>query len=218
MSWFKPLIHWGLLFIQFITAILAFRCWNKKKSFAWKLFIIVWVLTFLVETTGKIMGQFHIHNLWLYNIFDVFFYPGIILLYTDIFAQRILRGLIWIAGVCMAIWALGHLFSPDVWILDTYYSMLASAVIIILSIAYLAKLFLDKETSTPLKNDFNYWFSMGFIIYFVFNAVMLGMYTKILESKVSWLPIFTFYSSHLITLVLHLCLWAGFSTAYKWMK
>ncbi|MFN2440314.1 MAG: hypothetical protein ABR503_14015, partial [Chitinophagaceae bacterium] len=98
------------------------------------------------------------------------------------------------------------------------YITVASTIIIFLALAYLVRLYLDRDIITPLRNDFYYWFSVGFIIYFAFTAVMLGMYTKIIESKNNWLPIFTFYASHIIILALHLCLWAGFRAALKWMK
>ena len=87
MAWLKPFINWGFLLIQLITAVLAVRCWSKARSFAWKIFIIVWVITFLTEIAGKVMGSFRIHNFWLYNLFDIIFYPGIVLLYADVFEK-----------------------------------------------------------------------------------------------------------------------------------
>ena len=218
MSWSTPFIHWGFLLIQFITAMLAIRCWNKRKSFIWKVFIIVWVLTFLTEAAGKIMSSYSIHNLWLYNFFDIVFYPGIVIIYADVFAKSRLGWLAVILAVALTAWAIGYLLTHDYTALDTYYTIVASAVIIFFTLAYLTQLFIDKETTTPLRNDFYYWFSIGFIIYFSFNAVMFGMYTKITESKVSWLPIFIFYANHLITFTLHICLWTGFRAAFKWMK
>jgi len=215
----KPFLHWGLLFIQLITATLAIRCWNKKSSFDWKIFIVVWVLTFLVEGTGKILGSYGIHNLWLYNLFYIIFYPGIILLYADVYASnKGKRSAIIVFALCLILFDSFHLLSYTNSNLYTFYIFFASSVILFLALSYLVALFLDKKIVTPLKNDYYYWFSTGFIIYFVFSALRLGMYTRIIESKNSWLPKFTFYVDHLITLVLHFCLWAGFRAAYKWMK
>ena len=219
MNWLHPFIHWGFLLVQLITAILALRCWHKNTSIACRIFIIVWVLTFFTETAGKLMGHYGIHNLWLYNLFNVFFYPGILILYTDVFTARRQRWIIFIAAFVLAGWTIEFLLTHDITLqLNTYYNTVASAAIIFLALAYLVKLFLDKETTTPLRNDFYYWFSLGFIIYFGFNAVMIGMYTKIIESKSLLLSDFTFYANHLITLVLHIFLWKGFWAAFKWMK
>ena len=212
-------INWGFLLIQFITAVLAIRCWSKSRSINWKIFIVVWILTFLVEATGKILGRLGIHNIWLYNIFYIVFYPGIILLYADVFTgKRIQKLVITIIALSLTIWAIIHWLSHTNSQLNTYYITVSCSVIILLALSYLVTLFLDKEITTPLKNDYYYWFSTGLIIYFVFNAVMLGMYTKIIESKDPWLPQFTFYAGHLITFVLHFFLWIGFNAAFKWMK
>ncbi len=218
MAWLKPLIHWGFLLIQLITAILAVRCWSKTKSFAWKIFIIVWTLTFLTETAGKIMGSFRIHNFWLYNLFDIIFYPGILLLYTVVFEKRKLKWLTLVAAISLATWAILFLLLNGLPTLNTYYSTVAGSFIILFTLVYLVQLFLDKETATPLRQDPYYWFSTGFIIYFVFNSVMLGMYVTILESKVEWLHLLIFYANHLITLVLHIFLWVGFTAFVKWTK
>jgi len=218
MTWLKPFIHWGFLLVQLITVVLALRCWSKTKSLSWKLFIIVWVLTFFTETAGKIMGSFHIHNFWLYNLFDIVFYPGIVILYADVFEKSKLKWLAVVAAVGLATWAILYLLMNGLETLNTYYSTVAGAFIIFFALAYLVKLFLDKETSTPLKNDFYYWFSTGFAIYFVFNSVMLGMYNSIVQSKVAWLHDLIFYANHLITLVLHIFLWLGFTAFLKWTK
>jgi hypothetical protein len=218
MTFIKPFIHWGFLFIQLITAALAVCTWNKSKSVVWKAFISIWVLTFLIEAIGKIMGSYGINNLWLYNSFFPLFFPSIILLYFDVFAKRKLQWLAVIAAVGLFLWAVIYLMSGRHLVLNTYFVIIASVFIIFFALTYLIRLFLDSEITSPLRNDFYYWFSTGFIIYFVFNAIMLGMYTRITESKNTWLPIFTFYSGHLITLVLHICLWAGFRAALKWMK
>jgi hypothetical protein len=218
MLWLKPFIHWGLLIVQLITALLAIRCWSKAPSVAWKIFIGVWVLTFFTETTGKIMGAYRINNLWLYKYFFALFYPCIVLIYTDVFAKSKIKQLATTIAILLLIWAALFLISQNNLTLNTFYNTAASAVIIVFALIYLSKLFLDKETVTPLSNDYYYWFSTGFIIYFVFIAVMLGMYTTALASKVVWLPRFMFYSNHLITLVLHIFLWKGFRAYYKWMK
>lgn len=218
MTWLKPFIHWGFLLIQLITAILAVRCWSKTKSFAWKVFIIVWVLTFLTETAGKILGSYGIHNFWLYNLFDIVFYPGIVILYADVFEKSKLKWLALVAATGLALWAILFLLVNGLITLNTYYSTVAGSFIIFFALSYLVQLFMDKETVTPLRNDFYYWFSTGFIIYFVFNSVMLGMYTTIIESKVEWLHELIFYANHLITLVLHIFLWLGFTAFLKWTK
>jgi hypothetical protein len=218
MAWLKPFIHWGFLLIQLITVILAVRCWSKTKSLEWKIFIIVWVLTFLTETAGKIMGSFRIHNFWLYNLFDIIFYPGIVLLYADVFEKSKLKWLAIAAAAALAAWAIMYLSINGLETFNTYYSTVAGAFIIFFALAYLAKLFLDKEISTPLKNDFYYWFSTGFVIYFAFNSVMIGMYNTIIQSKVAWLHDLIFYANHLITLVLHIFLWLGFTAFFKWTK
>jgi hypothetical protein len=218
MIWLNPLIHWGFLFIQLITALLAIRCWNKSGSIVWKVFIVVWVLTFFTEFTGKMLGSYGINNLWLYNLFDTFFYPGIVLIYVDVFAKNKIKLFAVVAAVLLIFWAIFYLLSQNNLVLNTYYSTVASTIIIFFALVYLTKLFLDKETTTPLANDYYYWFTTGFVIYFVFSAVMLGMYTTALESKVTWLPRFMFYANHLITLVFHIFLWTGFRAYYKWMK
>lgn len=216
MSWLKSFLQWGLLFIQLITAILAICCWNKSRSINFKIFIVVWILTFLVEGVGKILGSYGIHNLWLYNLFYIFFYPGIVLSYADVFHTKKLAVIILFFG--LIVWGIVHFLFHSILRLHTYYITIGGAVIIFLALAYLVKLFLDKRITTPLTNDYYYWFSTGFIIYFVFNTVMLGMYTKIIESKNTWLPQFTFYAIHLITFVFHFFLWMGFRAAFKWMK
>lgn len=218
MAWLKFIIHWAFLLFQLITAVLAIRCWNKKRSVAWKIFIIAWILTFLTETSGKIMGYYGIHNLWLYNYFFTIFYPAIVLLYTLVFTRNWLRWFSVFAAAALFSWSIVYLLTGNDTALDTPYALAASTVILFLALVYLVQTSLDKSSSTPLNNDFYYWFSTGFFIYFTFNAILIGMYTMVTTSKVSWLPTFTFYANHLVTLVLHLCLWAGFRAAYKWMK
>jgi hypothetical protein len=218
MSWLKSFIHWGFLFVQLITAILAIRCWNRSRSIAWRFFIIIWVLTFITETAGKIMGYYDIHNLWLYNYFDTVFYPAIVLLYFLVFTNSWLRWFALIASIALFIWSVVYLITDKNTALDTRYALAASTIILFFALVYLVQTSLDKESSTPLNDNFYYWFSTGFFIYFTFNAILIGMYTLIVSSKVSWLPTFTFYANHLVTLVLHVCLWAGFSSAFKWMK
>jgi hypothetical protein len=218
MAWLKIFIHWGFLLIQLVTVLFAVRCWNKNRQIAWKTFITAWLLTFVTETAGKIMGYYGIHNLWLYNYFDTIFYPVIILLYSLIFTRVWISWFAIISALVLFIWAAVFLFTVNAPALNTPYSLSSSVVIIFLSLTYLVRTSLDREATTPLRNDYNYWFSTGFFIYFTFSAILLGMYTTIIDSNVSWLPTFTFYANHLVTLVLHLCLWAGFRAAYKWMK
>jgi hypothetical protein len=219
MTWLKFFFHWGILVVQFITAVLAILCWNKKKSIGWKIFILTWVLTFFTETVSKIISSYRMHNLWLYNIFDTIFYPGVLLLYADVFARnRRLKLLAVIACALLVLWQVVFLLSQNNTVLNTFYSTIASAIIIFFALVYLVQSSLDKETTVPLRNDFYYWFSAAFFIYFTFIAIMLGMYTAVTESKVPWLPDFTFYANHLVTLLFHICLWAGFTAALKWMK
>jgi len=219
MSWLKSFIHWGFLFVQLITAILAFRCWSRNRSIAWRIFIIIWVLTFITETAGKIMGSYGIHNLWLYNFFDAVFYPGIVLFFTDVFAKGWLKNFAVFASGGLFVWAVLYLSTHDIFkTLNTYYALVAGIIIIFFALVFLVRSSLDKRSTIPLHNDYYYWFCAGFFIYFTFNAIMFGMYTEIIESQVSWLPTFTFFANHLITLVLHLCLWSGFRAAFKWMK
>jgi hypothetical protein len=218
MMWLKPIIHWGLLLIQLITALLAIRCWRKTMPIAWKVFIGIWVLTLFTETAGKVMGAYKVNNLWLYNCFFALFYPGIVLLYADVFAKSKIKLLAMAASTLLLTWAVLSLAFQNSLALNTFYNTAASAIIIAFALLYLSKLFLDKETVTPLGNDYYYWFSTGFIIYFAFTAVMFGMYTTALSSKVAWLPRFMFYTNHLITLVLHIFLWTGFRAFFKWMK
>jgi hypothetical protein len=212
-------IQWGFLVIQFITAILAILCWEKSKSVFWRSFIIIWIVTFLIETTGKIMGSYGIHNLWLYNLFFVIFYPCIILFYIDIFGKKKLGWMAVISAIVLIVWSIVNLLTVDITLnLDTYYAIVAGTLIIFFALAYLIMLFFDKETTTPLRNEYYYWFSLGFVIYFSFNTILIGMYTKIIESKSPILSDFIFYATHLISFVLHICLWIGFRTAFKWMK
>ena len=218
MIWVKSFIHWGLLLIQLITVVLAIRCWNKNKLIAWRIFIIAWVLTFLVETAGKIMGAYGIHNLWLYNYFFTIFYPAIILIYSLVFAKNWLKWVAIFSAIILFVWSVFYLLTGNNTALDTPYALAASSVILFLSLVYLVQASLDRESTTPLSSDYYYWFSTGFLIFFTFNAILIGMYTMVTTSKVSWLPTFTFYANHLVTLVLHICLWAGFRAAYKWMK
>lgn len=218
MLWLKPFTQWGLLFIQLITVLLAIRCWHKAKSVAWKIFFGVWILTFLIETAGKIMGAYSINNFWLYNYFFALFYPGIVLIYTEAFAKSKINLLAVAIAVLLVIWAVLSLISRNHLTLNTLYNTVAGTVIIFFALIYLSKLFLDKETATPLSHDYYYWFSIGFIIYFSSIAVMVGMHNRLMESKTVWLPYFMFYANHLITFVLHICLWMGFSAAFKWMK
>jgi hypothetical protein len=218
MTWLKLFFHWGILIVQFITAVLAILCWNKKKSTTWKIFILTWVLTFLTETVGRIMSSQKMHNLWLYNIFDAVFYPGVLLLYADVFGKNRLKPFAVITSLLLVLWQIVYIFSQSNATLNTFYATVASAVIIFFALCYLVQSSLDKQTITPLRNDYYYWFSAGFFIYFTFMAIMLGMYTTVIESKVSWLPDFIFYANHLVTLVLHICLLAGFIATLKWMK
>lgn len=218
MNSIKLFIHWGFLLIQLITAILAIRCWNKKRLIGWKIFIVAWLLTFLTETAGKIMGYYKVHNLWLYNYFLTIFYPSIVLLFSLVFNKKWLKRFAIIASASLFIWSIVYLLTNNNTALDTPYALASSTCILFLSLIYLIKTSLDKDSTIPLHNDWYYWFSTGFFVYFTFTAILTGMYTTITTSKVHWLPTFTFYANHLVTLVLHLCLWAGFRAAYKWMK
>lgn len=218
MNWLRFFIHWGFLLIQLITAVLAIRCWNKNRSIAWKIFIIACILTFLTETVGKIMGYYSVHNLWLYNYFFTIFYPAIVFLYFLVFKKNWLKWFAAITTITLFGWSIIYLLTGNNTALDTPYALTASIAILFFAIVYLVQTSLDKESVIPLRNDFYYWFSTGFFIYFTFNAILIGMYTMVTTSKVTWLPTFTFYANHLVTLVLHLCLWAGFRAAYKWMK
>lgn len=179
---------------------------------------MLWPLTFFMEVTGKIMAGLGLHNVWLYNLYLAVFYPAIIFMYRDVFSGNIIKFLIKIAAVFYVTWSVCYLILYNISTINTYNLLAASGFVIFLALLYLIKLFLDKETTTPLRNDYYYWFSIGFLLYFGFNGIMLGMYTKIITSKAYWLPYFIFYANHLITFVLHICLWAGFIAARKWMK
>ncbi len=218
MLWIKPFVHWGFLLVQLITAVLALRCLSRNSSLPWKVFTGIWVLSFLVELAGKIMGAFALRNFWLYNLFDVVFYPAIVAVYILVFrgykASLLVKGV----AISLACWSVLYLFRNGLSDYNTYYTAVAGSCILVFAIGYLVLLFLDKEASSPLRRDYYYWFSVGFIIYFSFNTVLLGMYNSLVQSKVSWLPDFIFYANHFITLVLHVFLWMGFSAYYRWTK
>lgn len=218
MLWLKPFVHWGFLIIQLITAVLALRCFYMNSSLGWKVFTGVWGLTFLVECAGKIMGAFGIHNFWLYNLFDVVFYPAIVALYILVYKGNKLQLLASASAIGLVIWSISYLASEGLSDYNTYYATVAGSIILILALGYLVLLFMDKEASTPLRQDYYYWFSVGFIVYFSFNTVLLGMYNTLVQSKVSWLPNFIFYANHFITLVLHVFLWIGFIAYKRWTK
>ena len=218
MSWPNLFIQWGFLLVQLITAILALRSWRKKKSMAWKFFILLWPITFITEATGKILAGFGLHNVWLYNLYDVIFYPVIIFIYSHVFSTAFIKMAIKAITFVFVPWAIWNFILQSNNGINTYYSLAGSSIIILLAIFYLIKLFLDTAATFPLRYDYYYWFSTGFLLYFGFNVIMMGMYTKIITSKVVWLPHFLFYANHLITFVLHSCLWAGFYAARKWMK
>ena len=218
MNWLTIIIQWGFLLVQLITALLAVQCWNKSKAIAWKFFIITWVLTFFTEATGKLMSSYGIHNIWLYNLFDIVFYPAIIFIYGEIFTSNFIKKVLTVIAIGFVVWAIWNFILQRNTGINTYYALVGSSIIILLALIYLIKLFLDTEAITPLRQDYYYWYSIGFLLFFGFNVIMMGMYTKLLSSKVVWLPHFLFYANHLITFVLHSCLWAGFYAARKWMK
>lgn len=218
MHWLKPFVHWGFLIVQLVTALLALRCFSRSNSMIWKIFTGIWLITFLVESTGKMMGALAVHNFWLYNLFDVIFYPAIISIYVLVYRGYKIRLLPIGVAIGLTIWSVLYLLRNGLSAYNTYYAAIAGSCILVFGIGYLVLLFLDKEASTPLRQDYYYWFSVGFIIYFSFNTVMLGMYNSLVQSKVPWLPDFIFYANHFITLVLHVFLWIGFTAYYRWTK
>lgn len=218
MHWLKPFVHWGFLIIQFVTALLAMRCFNRNSSVIWKIFSGIWVVTFLVELSGKILGALAVHNFWLYNIYDIVFYPAIVAIYTMVYRGYSIRLLATGVAMALTLWSLIYLLQNGLAAYNTNYAAIAGSCILVFAIGYLILLFLDKEASTPLRRDYYYWFSVGFIVYFSFNTVLLGMYNSLVQSKVTWLSDFIFYANHFITLVLHVFLWFGFTAYYRWTK
>lgn len=218
MNWLMSFIQWGFLLVQLITAVLALNCMGKTKSLPWKFFILLWPLTFITEAAGKILAGYGLHNVWLYNLYDIVFYPAIIFFFTGVFSNTSVKKVITVITIVFILWAVWNFIEQTNNGINTYYSLAGSSIIILLAVLYLIKLFLDTETTSPLRRDYYYWFSAGFLLFFGFNVIMMGMYTKIINSKVAWLPQFLFYANHLITFILHCCLWAGFVAARKWMK
>lgn len=212
----RKIIYGAFPLIQLITAALAIKCWPVRRNFYWRIFIIVWVVNFLVETSGKILGSLAINNHWLYNIFYILiFYPGIILFYAVTFRVKWLQQTVILAAVGTLVWGAISLIN-EIATLNTWFVAIGGTTILLLAITYLGILYSDAETITPLKHDAQYWFSMGFIIYFSVITVIIGMYNKIVDAHSQQSQIFTFYIIHLMSLILHLCLWKGFNAAKKY--
>jgi hypothetical protein len=211
----KKIIYGAFPFIQLITAVLATRCWPARRNFYWRTFIIVWLITFLVEITGKVLGSFAINNHWLYNLFYITFYPGIIILYTAAFKIKWLQQSVIVAAIATLVGG-GISLINDIATLNTQFATVGGSAIVLLAITYLAILYNDTDTTTPLKQDPYFWFSIGFVIYFSVITVIIGMYNRIVDAHSAQSQIFTFYINHLMALILHLCLWKGFNAAKKY--
>lgn len=219
-------IIWGTHIVELITALLAILCWKKRKSIPWRIFIFIWVLYFLLYTTQYLLfiRSKPVLSRWLPSYltyeFDLgIFYPGVTLLYSEIFSKSWLRWFAIFTSVAFVVW--GIIILPrenSPW--PGSYSVgvqIANSVIVFFALVYLVKSWLDKKTTTPLYDDFYYWFSAGFFIYFTYLIILTYIRLEV--------PVTTGHShseilegAYLFSPALHLCLWGGFRAALKWMK
>ena len=212
----KEIIRWGIPVIQLITAVLAIRCWRKKKSFEWQVFILACVLTFLIEVTGKITGRFlHLNNHWLYNIYFIFFYCSLITFYAGVFANQWIKKCALTLAATLFAWDIIYFIINGVYRLNTSFPTIGGAIVLCFAIIYLAIIFIDNKIETPLSKDPVYWFSTGFILYFSHNIVLIGLLNSLLKEPTGTFRFFSFYINHALTLVVHVFLWKGLHAARK---
>jgi len=209
---FKSFFRWGVLLLQFCTAVSALRCLKKNVSIEWKILIAVWVLTFLVEAAGKILGFFlKINNHILYNIYFIIFFNGLIYFYYRTLHAKAWKKISLVLLISYNVITVYLFFKIGIKSLYSYSFSAGGSIVIILGIAYFIKLYKDEVAFISLRGDPVYWISLGLILYFAGQVPMIGMYNLLVKKSMSFINQYIFYFGNFITVVLHFFLIKGFT-------
>jgi hypothetical protein len=210
----KDIIRWGTTAAQLVTAILAIIAWRHNKTVAFKVFAGIWVLTFLVETYGRISGSyFHQNNQWVYAFFFPVFYAGVVFIFRLSTNENRHKKII--AALSAGLLVVGLYLAVYNYAINATYNAAAGGVVLFVSVYSMVRLYL-KQTDVVLNKDPMYWISAGLLLYFSYHTVLMGLYNLLDTGPKPLSQAFYFYGNHAITLILHVFLWKGFMTVIKW--
>ena len=213
----KHYFIWVLILFQAVTAVLAMRCWNKSRSVAWRIFILIWVMLLLTWIASEIMRSLINYQAygWVFNSISCVFYPCVLLIYTDVFKKKRLGRSVLFIATGLAAWALYLILSNTNIFQGGFYIAIADSTIIFFALAYLVKLLLENDETGSFKKDYYLWFSIGFIIYCSSEAIMCSLPFFAGSQMLRSFNIVIFF---LTNYLLHIFLWIGFKSAQKWRK
>jgi hypothetical protein len=197
-----------------VTAIIAIAAWRHSKTIAVKIFICTWVVTFLVETYGRISGRYlHQNNQWLYAFFFPVFYAGVVFIFRLSTNENRHKKII--VALSAGLLVVGLYLAFYNYALNATYNAAAGGIVLFVSVYSMVQLYV-KQTDVVLNKDPMYWISTGLLLYFSYATVLMGSYNLLDTAPKSMSQAFYFYGNHAITLILHIFLWKGFMTIIKW--
>jgi hypothetical protein len=203
-----PLFYASLIvhFLTSITGIWKFRYISKPlKLMVWNI-----CLTFIGTSIERIMGMYHIHNLWVINISG--FIETIILLFVFFLCQKIkVQGYIIKAALFLyvLIWVIGKFTFEPITEFGDITDIISSSYQIVFGVVLLIQVLGDN--SVAWKNDGRFWLTIGIILYAASTIFLFGMFNNLLVSSIellkkiwpwNWIMIIV---SHLFFLRAFLC-------------
>jgi hypothetical protein len=171
---------------------------------------VLWVVIFSFELTGHILQMMSIHNHWLYNVSNIFFFCGLVYLYRKLLPGKPLRMfnsifLVLFPVACI----LNSIFFQPFDSLQTINLVVGGLYTFVIVLIYLIQEFLA-ERKEPIREDPFFWFSLGLALYITGIMPFLGMLNYLWSHFQEFTTVYYLYVVNLFSILLDAFIIRGF--------
>ena len=209
MSFIHVISIFPLAFVG-ITAIISLQAFTYHLPIQFKILSATWCLYFAVDIAGHVTSMLHIYNHWLYNIFNLFFYPSLMYVYQWQLQNRRIRKIIPGLYVGFIVFVMiNSLFIQGIATLQTLTIVVGNSIIIFLAGTYFWEMYISEATEKISRDPF-FWFSFGFILYFGGTLPFLGMLNYLWQRNEEFTTFYYRYISNAFAILLNILIVIGF--------
>lgn len=213
------IIRWFALFVFGVSAAVSLISFYYDYPLNLKLLSILWMLLFLIDVFGNMLGRMHMQNYWLYNIFSWIWYPSLAYLYSRKLKSQLIGNIILLfLMVFPLIIIVDSIFIEGIINLQSFIIVFGGAFVVFMAAAYFRQLYLSEENQN-ITGDAWFWFSFGFIVYFAGGSVpFLGMLNYLTIHDQQFAADYYYYIYLSFTILLHLLILTGFLCRTNYQK
>jgi len=203
-------LNWLPLLFVGLAAFSALDRLTHTAPLGIKIVAVMWLVVLPVEVAGHVTAAMGIRNHILYNIFDIGFFSAIYCAYMSATITLWKRRAYAILSGIFTIYSLVNLvFIQGVDHFNSYTYVIGGTLAIAFGTSYLYELLAYGRKMSVRPNPF-FWFSAGFMVYFIGTIPFLGALNYYWEHYKTFSSLYFTYFSNGFSILLNLSMIVGF--------